>query len=452
MDVHDHTTGKARGEQAAPHGCEVPPTYITPEPNATAQSKETFLPKPKRERHGLALCLSGGGFRSTLFHLGALRRLNELGVLSQVDTFSTVSGGSILSALLAAECKKSWPKRGEVMADWDGRITNPIRCFARQDIRTIPIVKRLLPWNWRRSETQVRALEKRYYKEITQLRLDALPDAPNFMFCSADLSFGVLWVSEKRRIGNYIAGYLEPPPSSWTVARAVAASSCFPPVFDPLRPRLPKEKLKNNITPKPRNYDDLVENIGLTDGGIYDNMGLEAVWKSHETLLVSDGGATFDPEWDRGFKGIFWRLPRYAAVAGKQSSAIRRRWLMSNFILGEIMGTYWGIGSSTDKYVDLPSPPVQGYDATLVDDYVSEVRTDFDAFTTGEIAVLENHGYSMAEAAIRRYAPHLVTQEAALFALPHPDWIDAERVMEALEESHRIKLFGHKEKEPIATS
>jgi NTE family protein len=30
------------------------------------------------------LALSGGGYRAALFHLGALRRLNELGVLSRL--------------------------------------------------------------------------------------------------------------------------------------------------------------------------------------------------------------------------------------------------------------------------------------------------------------------------------------------------------------------------------
>ena len=43
------------------------------------------------------MCLSGGGFRATLFHLGALRRLNEIGMLQFIDTFSSVSGGSIIN-------------------------------------------------------------------------------------------------------------------------------------------------------------------------------------------------------------------------------------------------------------------------------------------------------------------------------------------------------------------
>ena len=45
--------------------------------------------------------LSGGGFRATLFHLGALRRLNELRVLEVIDTFSSVSGGSIINGMLS---------------------------------------------------------------------------------------------------------------------------------------------------------------------------------------------------------------------------------------------------------------------------------------------------------------------------------------------------------------
>jgi len=453
-DPMDETsrTGSARGTEesgetqpAVPNAQQDP----APESDATEESKATFLPEPKPKRKGLALCLSGGGFRAALFHLGALRRLNELGILTQIDTFSTVSGGSLVSAYLA-ERLRPWPPKGEIIRDWDKRMADPLLDFIRHDIRTGPIRKRLLPWNWGRTQTQVNALEKSYYRGITRLKLKDLPDAPRFIFCASDLSFGVLWVSEKRRIGNYIAGYLRPELIDWTVARAVAASSCFPPVFDPLSPNLPLEKLRGGIKVKarPRDFQELVTNIGLTDGGIYDNMGLEAVWKSHRTLLVSDGGATFDPEWDKGLKGILWRLPRYAAVAGKQSLAVRRRWLMSNFILGEIDGTYWGIGSSTDKYVDDPSLATTGYGRELVDNFVSEVRTDFDAFTTAEMAVLENHGYSMAEAAVRRYAPALVVPNALPFAMPYPDWLDENRVKEALEDSSKIKLFGHKDKAP----
>src|SRR5262249_28215587 len=47
------------------------------------------------------LAMSGGGFRATLFHLGALVRLNEFGFLPKLDRISSVSGGSITNGLLA---------------------------------------------------------------------------------------------------------------------------------------------------------------------------------------------------------------------------------------------------------------------------------------------------------------------------------------------------------------
>ena len=71
--------------------------------SATDHGVNEYLPLPElQRRRGMALCLSGGGYRASLFDLGAIRRLDELGMLSQVDTFSAVSGGSIAMAL--------WPR------------------------------------------------------------------------------------------------------------------------------------------------------------------------------------------------------------------------------------------------------------------------------------------------------------------------------------------------------
>jgi NTE family protein len=65
---------------------------------------------------GIALCLSGGGYRAMLFHVGALWRLNELGYLAKLDRISSVSGGSITAALLGLRWEARWgngsPVRG----------------------------------------------------------------------------------------------------------------------------------------------------------------------------------------------------------------------------------------------------------------------------------------------------------------------------------------------------
>src|SRR3954467_10293300 len=96
----------------------------------------------------VALCLSGGGYRAAIFHLGALRRLNEIGVLSKIDTITSVSGGSIIAAHLATHIRP-WPSPGSVFAEWDEKVEKPFRRFVQRNIRTWPVLKRILfPWNW----------------------------------------------------------------------------------------------------------------------------------------------------------------------------------------------------------------------------------------------------------------------------------------------------------------
>src|SRR5919112_5541361 len=62
--------------------------------------------EPRSPTAGVALCLSGGGYRAMLFHLGTLWRLNEAGYLPKLDWVSSVSGGSITAGVLGA----AWTK------------------------------------------------------------------------------------------------------------------------------------------------------------------------------------------------------------------------------------------------------------------------------------------------------------------------------------------------------
>ena len=55
--------------------------------------------KSSSETVRLGLALSGGGFRSSLFHLGVLAQMAMQGLLRHVYAISTVSGGSIIGAL-----------------------------------------------------------------------------------------------------------------------------------------------------------------------------------------------------------------------------------------------------------------------------------------------------------------------------------------------------------------
>ena len=84
----------------------------------------------------IALCLSGGGYRAALFHLGAIRRLNEFGILSRLAIISSVSGGSILNGVLAASWKSLAPNSTGVFQNFDDGVAVPLRNFCRADLRT----------------------------------------------------------------------------------------------------------------------------------------------------------------------------------------------------------------------------------------------------------------------------------------------------------------------------
>ena len=399
---------------------------MTDAPTARAASRYG----PSDRRQGLALCLSGGGFRAALFHLGALRRLNELGILPRVATIASVSGGSILSAHLA-QTLRPWPTGP--LPDWASVVAVPFHGFTGRDLRTGPILKRLLPWNWFRTSTGVEALADAYEERLTQLSLHDLPIAnPRFVFCATDMTYGVGWVFERARMGDYQVGYMSPAPP-WPLARAVAASSCFPPVFNPLPVDVDPADLKGGKVPRGPARDACVRGLRLTDGGVYDNMGLEPVWKDHRTLLVSDGGGVFPFEADRN---LLWRIQRYTAIQGNQVEATRKRWLMSNFSSGTLHGTYWGVGSETRHY-----GAFEGYSEKIVE-LIAGIRTDLDTFAEGEVAALENHGYLLAEAGIRVHAPELVSGSWPAPMVPHPAWMDEQRVEPALKDSSKRKWFG----------
>jgi len=414
------------------------------QPDVAAQQEE---PLPRASRRGIGLCLSGGGFRASLFHLGALKRLNELGILARKDfqTITSVSGGSITAAALAtALAKRNKDQTGPIPKDeWDREVRDPLREFTRRDVRTGPFLKRFLPWKVWKSETTVEALAARYEKDLTRLRLKELPERPQFLFLATDMAYGVSWEFTRDRMGDYQAGYM-PPPDDFPVAKAVAASACFPPLFGPLRLRLNPADLKQGTAPRGPQRDACLSDFRLTDGGDYDNMGLEPVWKSHAVVLVSDAGGLFTEESD---KGLLWRIPRYHGIQERQARALRKRWLIASFRQGTLDGTYWSVASAPSQYEEEDrKEDYPGYSKALAREVIADIRTDLDAFSDAEAAVLENHGYLLADAAIRGHVPDLLSEPIPPIALPHPDWFPPARSEEALraalKDSGKRKTWG----------
>lgn len=389
----------------------------------------------RRDREpGIALCLSGGGFRASLYHLGALRRLHELGVLQQVCTISSVSGGSIFAAFLATRLHTPGRTLAQGFADWQRDIADPFRAFCARDLRTWPIVRNVL-WNWIWPDPLVHQLERRYFERLTQLKLKELPAYPEFILCSTDITFGVNWEFRREGTRDYRAGQLNEA-AEWPLARAVAASACFPPLFGPVSIREAPDHYDGGMSGA--EAEKLRKKIQLSDGGVYDNMGLEPVWKRWATVLVSDCGAPFDFNHD---SAPWRRLLRYAAVVTNQTRALRLRSFFSDTggSAPKYEGAYWSLNSVADDFV--PIGGFDGYSKELISDVISQIRTDLDSFSSAEMSVLENHGYHSADYAVRNWVPRHVPAGAPAAVTPYPEWREEGRVREELRDSgKRVSL------------
>ena len=66
------------------------------------------------DKSRIGLCLSGGGFRASFFHLGTLRYLEEAGIMEKVEVVSTVSGGSIIGAYYLVQMERKLRARKDL--------------------------------------------------------------------------------------------------------------------------------------------------------------------------------------------------------------------------------------------------------------------------------------------------------------------------------------------------
>ena len=229
---------------------------------------------------GIALCLSGGGYRAMLFHLGTLWRLNELGYLPKLDRVSSVSGGSITAAVLGM----NWSGLGldpvtGVGAGFGTAVVAPIRNLARKTIHLPAVLMGMLSLGLLGSQTAV------YYRRYLfgAKTLQDLPDRPRFVLNATSMQSGALWRFSKPYMADWRVGTVNVPQVQ--LAAAVAAYSAFPPFLSPVILR------HQNFVPN--SGTDLqslpfTTRIVLTDGGVYDNLGLETAWKNYQTILVSD--------------------------------------------------------------------------------------------------------------------------------------------------------------------
>jgi NTE family protein len=258
------------------------------------------MSEPSERKIGLAL--SGGGSRAIAFHLGCLRALNKLGLLQRVDVLSTVSGGSVIGAcylahdgdfssfevrirkLLACGLAKPMVKRLfsflglKIVAVFVtiGLVAACISIFKLLVMVASLIVPSSISEKFERIE--IRSPLHRFASRTHLLRatlddllfhgvaLGALPANPRLIINATELRTGSAFRFSALESGSWRWGKLYR--NEVTIAHAVAASAAYPlflPAFDET---LVFEK-GGELKPS---------RVLLTDGGIYDNLGLGCLW------------------------------------------------------------------------------------------------------------------------------------------------------------------------------
>ena len=346
--------------------------------------------KARGPSHGIGISISGGGYRAMLFHLGAFLRLFELGLLQRSSRISSVSGGSITSAKIALE----W-HRLKTRDDFFEHVVTPIRRLASVTIDAPCIVAGvLLPGHV--SDYVAWAYRRFLFGRAT---LQDLPKKPEFLINATNVETGTLWRFTRACMSDYKVGEIRKPELS--LASAVAASSAFPPFLSPHLLRV-RESDFSKVWADDR---ALLSDISLTDGGVYDNLGLETVWKAYRHVLVSNAGAAIEPTPSpaSNWAGHSWRV---IGIIHGQVTSLRQRQLIASFKAkqeerGWRRGAYWGVGSDVSNYHlpdALPAPVERTTELARISTRLARLSDELQER-------LINWGYAICDTAIRKHFP-----------------------------------------------
>jgi NTE family protein len=373
-----------------------------------------------------------------------------------MNTISSVSGGSIANGLLASMWSEmqldSTTGVFTNFSDYEGKL----RAVCGTNLRTQPLLlERLDPRNWvelwDKDHSATDFLVREYKNRLVgnlQLKDLATAGRPTFVFDACNLQTGVNFELGAVRVGDYQIGHAPIDQVPTLLAEAVAASSSFPFAFPPLVLDFDPNKFQGGDLAKDPPHPQLramQQRVLLSDGGVYDNLGLEPVWKSHELVICSDGGEPFSIAADTKT----WMVPRLwrsYQIVGNQALAVRKRWLIASFYNDQgavpknmYRGTYWGIGGEIEEY-----PKHQPGYGGLVLERLRQVRTDLDAFNEGEQLVLMNHGWLLADAGIRSWLTNsgVLPDPLPPGTVASTALLDPKAAADALADSHRIEPLG----------
>jgi NTE family protein len=388
----------------------------------------------------IGLALSGGGSRAIAFHLGCLRALHRLGLLDRVVVLSTVSGGSVIGAYFHAHHGDFASFEAKIRGVLAQGLAVPMarKLFSALGIRVIAafatvgivalgvaliktflkitglIMPRSLSRHFERFE--IRSPLHRFASRTTLLEavlddllfkrasLHDLPAKPHLVINATELRTGSAFRFGTIESGSWRLGKLHR--NQLSVAHAVAASAAYPlflPAFDETLTFEKDGALKTN-------------RVILTDGGIYDNLGLGCLWPDRspdvslnvipvDTIICCSAG--YGLRKDPPSQFMFARmLSVFSTIFDRALNASIHR-LHEAQRTGQIKSFIFPYLGQLDR--QLPNPP-----ANLVHrEEAHAYPTDFNAMPDEWIERLSLRGEQLTLCLARAYIPDLIREPGA---------------------------------------
>lgn len=342
----------------------------------------------------IGLALSGGGFRATLFHLGVVRCLREANLLTETTHICSVSGGSVIAAHLV----KNWdeylhcPDRIE-----DELVSFTMRCVRGRIVRRLPFLflSKTTPFPTGYPKSNNEFFQNELDKYLFDFRgLHSIREVPKLHILATNMTNGGL-VSFSQDGFSFDFGSDAPeipdpiPSANLPLSLAVGCSAAFPALFSPVR-------VNHDILGV--NQSEFGAPIGLSDGGIYDNLGLRKMLQieKHESnpfdkIIISDASGAFDDRWLTKSSGIVGTTIRSSDILMNRIYQLERERIIENEerqSQADLIDV--NIGARIEK----------GTLHVAVQDKAKFVRTDFDFFSRHEQAPLSCHGFDVCAAAL----------------------------------------------------
>jgi NTE family protein len=420
-------------------------------------------PTPPVERMRLGLALAGGGLAAALFQVGVLARLAEQDLLREVEALSCVAGGAITGALYYLHLKRALEAEGDLdsarLIELVATVEAQLVGLAARDLRACSLAGlganlRMAGGNYGRTARLGELLDRWLYRPVmagapdTPVRLRDLPIAPRgdqsfnpvtdnpgryckvpvLILGATTLNTGHGWRFEATRMGEPWPSLQERqtdkrlllaqgaydrlggPFADLPLGQAVAACGARPGLLPPL----PLAGLYRD--PDPAAAADARLRLQLADGSLHDALGIEPLRAQACSHLVVVDGARQEPDdlaCDRSPAGLMARgcailaervrtlqLARLQEAEPGRLALIHRQRELEAPEARPLGPVSRGLVISDRAAHEITSYGVQH----RVQQLIAQIRTDLDAFSEVESAVLMADGYQIAERALERLA------------------------------------------------